>query len=67
MKKTCANKEGVLNNPSLRYVNKREINFKQVVDVKLPKAKKIKKTRSESWLYDIEVIEDDPRIPGLRG
>ena len=36
----CAYKKGVLNNPSLRYVNKRVINFKQVVDVKLPKAKK---------------------------
>ena len=39
-KNMCAYKKGVLNNPSLWYVNKRVINFKQVVDVKLPKAKK---------------------------
>ena len=40
---------------------KRKIDFKQLVDVKLQKAnKKIKVTRSESQLYDIEMIEDDP-------
>ena len=45
---------------------KRKINFKQLVDVKLPKAKRIKATRSESQLYDIEVIEDDPSTQRMK-
>ena len=44
----------------VKYVDERVINFKQLVDIKLPKAKKVKETRSESRLYDVEVTGDDP-------
>ena len=44
---------------------KRKITFKQLVDVKLPKAKRIKAIRSESQLY-IKVIEGDPSTQRMK-
>ena len=45
---------------------KRVINFKGLVEVKLSKAKRIKKARNESQLYDVQVIEDDPRTQRVK-
>ena len=45
---------------------KRVINFKELVDIKLPKAKKTKEARNDSQLYDIEVLERDPRTQSVK-
>ena len=43
-----------------RVTRKGEINFRELVDVKLPRAKKIKEKSSDNQLYDIEVLEREP-------
>ena len=45
---------------------KREINFKDLVNIKLPKAKRINKARNESRLYDVEVLDEDPRTQRVK-
>ena len=45
---------------------KRVINFKDLVDIKLPKAKRINKARNESRLYEVEVLDEDPRTQRVK-
>lgn len=45
---------------------KRLINFKELSDIKLPKAKRIKEARNENRLYDVEVLENDPRTQRVK-
>ena len=45
---------------------KRVINFKELVEIKLPKAKRIKEARNENQLYDVEVIGNDHRTQRVK-